>query len=152
MAYCLDLILMARAFFASASSVPSVRYWIMLCSFAMYDLLIGFATKWELTFNSRFFTPICSAIRGPATRASYYASLLDASNSDINAYVNSIPSGFVRMSPAPDTSRHEDQSMKRIYGSGISSSAGVSVGGLSSFGLLAIQFAKTCGWIFAACS
>ncbi|GKF37718.1 hypothetical protein Tco_0114476, partial [Tanacetum coccineum] len=57
-AYCLDLILMAHAFSVSASSVPFVscsmenllnplisvftfsRYWIMLCSFAMYDPLI----------------------------------------------------------------------------------------------------------------
>ncbi|GJS34364.1 hypothetical protein Tco_0532746 [Tanacetum coccineum] len=37
--------------------------------------------------------------------------------------MGSVPS--VRMSPAPDPSRHEDPSIKRVYGSGVSSSTGI---------------------------
>ncbi|GKA64358.1 hypothetical protein Tco_0763964 [Tanacetum coccineum] len=74
----------------------------MFCSFASYDPLIWFATRQESTLAIRFFMPICSPIRKPAIKASYSASLLDASNSNLSVYVNSSPSGFVRMSPAPD--------------------------------------------------
>ncbi|GKC88351.1 hypothetical protein Tco_1149000 [Tanacetum coccineum] len=62
------------------------------------------------------------AFSSPATRASYSASLLDVSNSNLKAYVNFIPFGFVRMILAPGPSKHEDPSVKRVYGSGISSS------------------------------
>ncbi|GJT78803.1 hypothetical protein Tco_1045528 [Tanacetum coccineum] len=48
--------------------------------------------------------------------------------------VNSSPSGLVRISPAPDPSRHDDPSVNRIYGSEVTSSVGVSTGGSSSFG------------------
>nr|GFC28151.1 reverse transcriptase domain-containing protein [Tanacetum cinerariifolium] len=40
------------------------------------------------------------------------------------------------MSPAPDPSRHDDPSANRVYGSRITSSVGVSIGGSSSSGLL----------------
>ncbi|GJY72846.1 hypothetical protein Tco_0477277, partial [Tanacetum coccineum] len=56
--------------------------------------------------------------------------------------VNSSPSGLVRMSPAPDPSRHDDPSVNRVYDFGIASSAGASIGGPSSSGLLAIKSAK----------
>ncbi|GKE30664.1 hypothetical protein Tco_1446048 [Tanacetum coccineum] len=86
MAYCLALILMALTFFAFTGS---------------------FATRRESTFAVKFCTPICSAIRKPAIKASYSASLFDASNSTLNA--------------------HEDPSVKMVHGSGTSSSAVVSV-------------------------
>nr|GEV04280.1 hypothetical protein [Tanacetum cinerariifolium] len=56
--------------------------------------------------------------------------------------VNSIPSGFMRMSLTPDHSKHEDPSMKRVYGSRISSSIGIHASGASSSGLSAIKSIK----------
>ncbi|GKC77915.1 hypothetical protein Tco_1128689 [Tanacetum coccineum] len=100
-AYCLALILMALTFFAFAGS---------------------FATRRESTFAVKFCTPICSAIRKPAIKASYSASLLDASNSTLNA--------------------HEDPSIKRVHGSGTSSSAVVYVDGSSSSGRSVMKSAK----------
>ncbi|GKA56121.1 hypothetical protein Tco_0755193 [Tanacetum coccineum] len=52
----------------------------------------------------------------------------------------SVPS--VRMSSAPDPSRHEDPSIKRVYGSGVSSSTGIPVGGSSSSGLSTMKSAR----------
>ncbi|GKC68910.1 hypothetical protein Tco_1114793 [Tanacetum coccineum] len=46
------------------------------------------------------------------------------------------------MGPAPDPSRHDDQSVNRFHSSGIASSAGASIGGPSSSGLPAIKSAK----------
>nr|GEU71560.1 polygalacturonase-like [Tanacetum cinerariifolium] len=57
-------------------------------------------------------------------------------------YVNSIPFGFVRMSPTPDPSKHEDPSVKRVHGSRISSSIGIPVGEASSSSLSAMKPAK----------
>ncbi|GKD39286.1 hypothetical protein Tco_1259493 [Tanacetum coccineum] len=74
--------------------------------------------------------------------ASYSTSLLDASNSNLSALVNSSPSGLVRMSPAPYPSRHDDPSVNRFHSSGIAFSAGASIGGPSSSGLSAIKSAK----------
>ncbi|GJY99342.1 hypothetical protein Tco_0516772 [Tanacetum coccineum] len=82
-------------------------------------------------------------MRSPATRALYSASLLDASNSNLMAQVNFIPSEFVRMNPTPDSSRHDDPSVNRVYGFGIASLTYVSVGGPSSFSLSAMKSAKT---------
>ncbi|GJU34994.1 hypothetical protein Tco_1183348 [Tanacetum coccineum] len=48
--------------------------------FLCYDSLIWLAIKRESTFAAKFFTPICSAIHNPASRDSYSASLLDATN------------------------------------------------------------------------
>ncbi|GKE02364.1 hypothetical protein Tco_1390347 [Tanacetum coccineum] len=87
--------------------------------------------------------PICSAIRSPAIRASYFALLLDALNSNLKAYMNYTPSRFVRMSLAPDFFRHDDPSMNRVRGSGIASSTCVSRGGPSTSGLSEMKSAKT---------
>ncbi|GJR43697.1 hypothetical protein Tco_1311800 [Tanacetum coccineum] len=122
-AYCLALILIARASFLSVGRVPFMStftrtclvrlvklvdaillraYWIILSSFAMYEPLIWFATKQESTFADR----------------------------------------FVRMSPALDPSKHDDPSVKRVLGSGIASSTCISTGGSSSFGLSAMKSAR----------
>ncbi|GJW38427.1 hypothetical protein Tco_0064272, partial [Tanacetum coccineum] len=67
--------------------VPSVSYWIMLYSLAMYDPLIWFATRRELTFADR----------------------------------------LVRISPSLDLFKHEDPSVNKVYGFGMSSSTSMSV-------------------------
>ncbi|GJV19490.1 hypothetical protein Tco_1368510 [Tanacetum coccineum] len=82
----------------------------MLCSFYMYDPLIWFAIRRESTFANRFFTPICSDIRNSDIRASYSASLLDASNLNLRAWVNYVCSGLVRINPTLDPSKQEDPS------------------------------------------
>ncbi|GJR94718.1 hypothetical protein Tco_0266892 [Tanacetum coccineum] len=46
-----------------------------------------------------------------------------------------------RMSLAPDPSRHDDPSVNRVHGFGVTSSAGASIGGPSSSGLSAIKIA-----------
>ncbi|GKF57398.1 hypothetical protein Tco_0170935, partial [Tanacetum coccineum] len=46
------------------------------------------------------------------------------------------------MSSAPDPSGHEDPSIKRVYGSGVSSSTGIPVGGSSLSGLSAMKSAR----------
>ncbi|GKG64654.1 hypothetical protein Tco_0663630, partial [Tanacetum coccineum] len=48
--------------------------------------------------------------------------------------MNSIPSGLVSISPAPEPSVQEDPSVNKIPGSGSSSSASIRVSGDSSFG------------------
>ncbi|GKD44645.1 hypothetical protein Tco_1269290 [Tanacetum coccineum] len=63
----------------------------------------------------------------PAINASYSASLLVASNPNLRAYVNSIPSGFVSISPAPEPFMHDDPSVNNIYGSRSSSLSSMGV-------------------------
>ncbi|GKB93982.1 hypothetical protein Tco_0980119 [Tanacetum coccineum] len=50
---------------------------------------------------------ISLAMRNPASRASYSASLLVVSNANLNAYVYSFPSGLTTISPAPEPSELE---------------------------------------------
>lgn len=56
--------------------------------------------------------------------------------------MNSIPSGFVRIRPAPDPSTHEDPSVNRIQGS--CRSVLVADVGLSLSGFSTIKSAKIC--------
>ncbi|GJS14874.1 hypothetical protein Tco_0409346 [Tanacetum coccineum] len=60
-------------------------------------------------------------MRSPAMSASYSALLLVVSNSNLNAYVYSFPSGFTNISPAPEPSELEAPSVNSFhvfYGSG----------------------------------
>nr|GEU35725.1 transposase (putative), gypsy type [Tanacetum cinerariifolium] len=160
--YCIDLILMARALFASAGSMPSVRYSssdvihessssttaklvdvILLSAFALLFLLLSICSMQD------FLNPLISAFAfsSPSTRDSYSASLLDALNSNLRAYVYSTPFGFVKMSLDPDPSRHEDLSVNRFHGSEISSSICTSAGGPSSSSLFAMKSAKNWPWM-----
>ncbi|GKB89441.1 hypothetical protein Tco_0961713 [Tanacetum coccineum] len=61
--------------------------------------------------------------------------------------VNFIPYGFMRMSPAPEHSKHEDPSVKRVHGSRISSSIGILVGGVSLSGLSTMKSANIWPWM-----
>ncbi|GKB76403.1 hypothetical protein Tco_0943298 [Tanacetum coccineum] len=88
------------------------RYGIMLCTLSMYDPLIWFATRQALTFADRFFTLIFSAIR------------------------------LVRINPTLNPSKHEDPSVNKVHGYGISSSTDMSMTGKSSSGFYAIKYAK----------
>nr|GEY17074.1 hypothetical protein [Tanacetum cinerariifolium] len=63
----------------------------------------------------------------PAIKASYSASLLVASNLNLRAYVNSIPSRFVIIRKAPEPSMHDDTLVNTIYGSGGASSSSMTV-------------------------
>ncbi|GKA12659.1 ribonuclease H-like domain-containing protein [Tanacetum coccineum] len=74
-----------------------------------------------LTFAKYLIMPGSFAI--PAIKALYSASLLVASNLNLEAYVNSIPSGFESIRPAPEPSMHDDPSVNNIHGSGSSSSS-----------------------------
>ncbi|GKC55903.1 hypothetical protein Tco_1083501, partial [Tanacetum coccineum] len=58
--------------------------------------------------------------------------------------VNSAPSGFVSISPAPDPSAQDDPSVNKIHGSGSSSSTSMGVSGESSFGCSTMKSAKIC--------
>ncbi|GJW66715.1 hypothetical protein Tco_0121139 [Tanacetum coccineum] len=63
-------------------------------------------------------------MRSPAMSASYSASLLVVSNSNLNAYVYLFPSGFTNISPAPEPPELEASSVNSFYvfsGSGFSS-------------------------------
>nr|GFB31192.1 hypothetical protein [Tanacetum cinerariifolium] len=66
------------------------------------------------------------------------------SNLNLKAYVNTIPSGFVSIRPAPEPSMHNDPSVNNTHGPGssYSSSMGVSEG-LSS-GRSIIKSARIC--------
>ncbi|GJS64614.1 hypothetical protein Tco_0679178 [Tanacetum coccineum] len=78
--------------------------------------MVGYLTGVHI--SSRLVTPIRAAcvVR---SRASYSASLFVAVNSKRSAYVNSIPSGLVRIRPAPDPSTHDDPSVNKIHGLGV---------------------------------
>ncbi|GJY35580.1 hypothetical protein Tco_0420958, partial [Tanacetum coccineum] len=80
----------------------------------------------------------------PDIKASYSASLLVASNLNLKALVNSIPSGFVSIRPAPKPSTQDDPSVNNVYGSGSSTSASVIVAKGSSSGCSTMKSAKIC--------
>nr|GFD23849.1 hypothetical protein [Tanacetum cinerariifolium] len=84
------------------------------------------------------------AIRRPAIRASYSASLLVALNLNLRAYVNSVPFGFVIIRPAPEPSMHEDPSVKSIHGSESSSLSSMGVSRGSSFRSSTMNSARIC--------
>nr|GEU67344.1 hypothetical protein [Tanacetum cinerariifolium] len=85
-----------------------------------------FATSLESMLTWTLRTPICATIRRLAISTSYSASLLEAVNWNLSAYVNSFLSGLVSINPAPDPSTHDDPSMNSVYGS-----YGVSIIGVS---------------------
>ncbi|GKC67442.1 hypothetical protein Tco_1100040 [Tanacetum coccineum] len=58
------------------------------------------------------------------------------------AYVNSAPSGFVSISPAPEPSTQDDPSVNKVYGSGSSSGSAMSSFGDSSSGRSTIKSAN----------
>ncbi|MFS7931158.1 hypothetical protein Hanom_Chr04g00352751 [Helianthus anomalus] len=62
------------------------------------------------------FAPTFCTRRRPAKRASYSASLLELLNSSRSAYVTSVPSGSVRIRPAPDPSALEAPSVYKDHG------------------------------------
>nr|GEY00558.1 hypothetical protein [Tanacetum cinerariifolium] len=80
----------------------------------------------------------------PAIKASYSASLLVASNLNLRAYVNSTPSGFVIIRPAPKPSMHDDPFVNSIHGSESSSLSSMGVSGRSSSGRSTMKSAKIC--------
>ncbi|GKA20472.1 hypothetical protein Tco_0700461 [Tanacetum coccineum] len=148
-AYCLALILMVRAFFASAGSVSSVRYsnngviheyHSSSTTARISPSLIDFSFKTSTKTCLVKWAKLVDAILLSAS--AFLFSLLDFARPFVLLSVNSTPSGFVRMSPALDPFRHEDPSVKRIHGFGISSSVGVSVDGSSSSGSSEIKSAK----------
>ncbi|GKD31588.1 putative reverse transcriptase domain-containing protein, partial [Tanacetum coccineum] len=67
-------------------------------------------------------------------RTSSFLFLLHASNLILMAYVNSAPSGFVNISPAPEPSTQDDPSVNKVHGSGSSSGSVMSSSGDSSSG------------------
>nr|GEU74423.1 hypothetical protein [Tanacetum cinerariifolium] len=58
---------------------------------------------------------ICSSMRNPVMSASYSASLLVVSNSNLNAYVYSFPSGFTNIIHAPEPSKLEAPLVNSFY-------------------------------------
>nr|GEV54286.1 hypothetical protein [Tanacetum cinerariifolium] len=112
-AYCLDFILTARTFFVSAGSVASVRY-------SSSGVIQEYPSSSTMAKISLFSTDFCF------------------STSTTTCLVR-----LVRISPAPDPSRHDDPSMNRVHGSRIASSTCVSMGGPSSSGLLVMKSART---------
>nr|GEV41152.1 hypothetical protein [Tanacetum cinerariifolium] len=78
----------------------------------------------------------------PATKASYSASLLVASNLNLRAYVNFIPSRFVIIRPAPKPSMHDDSSVNSIHGSESSFLSSMGVSGESSSGRSTMKSAR----------
>ncbi|GKC10573.1 hypothetical protein Tco_1007355 [Tanacetum coccineum] len=58
---------------------------------------------------------ISLAMRNPARSASYSASLLVVSNSNLNAYVYSFPSGLTTIRPAPEPSELEAPSVNSFH-------------------------------------
>ncbi|GKE62706.1 hypothetical protein Tco_1513073 [Tanacetum coccineum] len=79
---------------------------------------------------------------------SYSASLLV--NLNLMAYVNSTPSGFVNISPAPEPSIQDDPSVNKVYGSGNSSGSAMSSSGDSSSGRSTIKSANIFPFIDSA--
>ncbi|GJQ97365.1 hypothetical protein Tco_0008504 [Tanacetum coccineum] len=86
-----------------------------------------------LTFSKYLIMPGSFAM--PAIKASYSASLLVASNLNLKAYVNSTPSGFIIIRPAPEPSMHDHPSLKSIHGSESSSLSSMGVSGGSKLHL-----------------
>ncbi|GJU83514.1 hypothetical protein Tco_1285879 [Tanacetum coccineum] len=72
-----------------------------------------------------------------------------SSNLNLMAYVNSAPSGFVNISPAPEPSIQDDPSVKRVQGSAISSGSVMGTSGDSSSGRSIIKSASICPLIDA---
>nr|GEW21491.1 hypothetical protein [Tanacetum cinerariifolium] len=106
-AYLLALRRIALAFFLSYGRIPSTSTSEIFDFFQVFD-------------HARLF---CYA----SIKASYSASLLVASNLNLRAYANSIPSGFVIIRLAPEPSMHDDPSVNSIYGSGSTSSSSMAV-------------------------
>ncbi|GJY07774.1 hypothetical protein Tco_0374828, partial [Tanacetum coccineum] len=63
----------------------------------------------------------------PSIKASYSASLLVASNMNLRAYVNYVPSRLVSIRPAQEPSMHDEPSVNNIQGSGSSSLSSMDV-------------------------
>ncbi|GJS53339.1 hypothetical protein Tco_0626701 [Tanacetum coccineum] len=118
----------------------------------IFEFLAGKVGVYTRTFDvcgytipfTKFFMPICSAIQRPAINASYSASLLVASNLNPMAYVNSTPSGFVNISPAPKPSIQDEPSVNKVHGSSNSSGSAMSSSGDSSSGRSTIKSANIC--------
>ncbi|GJW27369.1 hypothetical protein Tco_0041180 [Tanacetum coccineum] len=171
MSYCLALVLMARAFFASAGSVPSVRYsnngviheypsssttariFLSSIDFSFRTSTMTCLVKWAKLVDAIFLsTPafLFSLLGIGSCFALLQVFPIDLVCHQTRVYfccqVNSTPSGFVRMSPAPNPSRHEDSSVKRIHGSRISSYVVVFVDGSFSSGRSTIKSAKIWSW------
>ncbi|GKC92957.1 hypothetical protein Tco_1158399, partial [Tanacetum coccineum] len=132
-AYCLDFILIVCAFFVSTGSVPSVSTSTKTC-----------LVKWEKLVEAILLSAYAFlfSLRGTSTRASNLASLLDASNSNLRSYVNSTLFGFIRMSLAPDPSRHDGLSVNRVHGSRTTSSTCISTSEPYSSGISAMKSAR----------
>ncbi|GJU79446.1 zinc finger, C6HC-type containing protein [Tanacetum coccineum] len=120
------------------------KYLIMLDSFAKYTSLTSLATSLESTFAWRFCTPIFLAMRRPTNRASYSASLLVALNLNLRAWVNSIPSVFMIIKPAPEPSMHGDPFVNNTHGSGSSSLSSIGVSDTSSSWRSTMKSARIC--------
>ncbi|GKD38190.1 hypothetical protein Tco_1258397 [Tanacetum coccineum] len=67
-----------------------------------------------------------------------------ALNLNLRAYVNSTPSGFVSISPAPEPSTHDDSSMNNIHGSGSYSLSSIGASSGSSSGRSTMKTARIC--------
>ncbi|GJW17867.1 hypothetical protein Tco_0025303, partial [Tanacetum coccineum] len=154
-AYLLALRRMALAFFFSSGRISSVRCAklvdaILLSAFAFMFSYLGTCLMENslkvlarfLTFSKYLIMPGYFATL--AIKASYSASLLVASNLNLIAYVNSVPSGLVSIRPASEPSTHDEPSVNNIQGSGSSSlfSMGISVD--SSSGRSTMKSAKIC--------
>ncbi|GKF61747.1 hypothetical protein Tco_0181801, partial [Tanacetum coccineum] len=67
-----------------------------------------------------------------------------ASNPNLRAYMNSIPSEIVSISLAPEPSMHDDPSVNSIHGSESSSLSSIGVSGESSSGRSTMKSARIC--------
>nr|GEZ47555.1 reverse transcriptase domain-containing protein [Tanacetum cinerariifolium] len=149
MAYFLALILIVCPLFVFADRVPSVRWTklveaILLSASAFLFSLCGTCSienflkpLMNVFVFSRYWIMLYSF-----AMASYSTSLLDALNLNLKAKVNSTTFGFVRMSHAPDHSKHDDPSVNRVHGSRNASSTCISTGIPSLFGLSAMKSAR----------
>ncbi|GJX83442.1 gypsy type transposase [Tanacetum coccineum] len=123
---------------------PSLDAILLSASAFLFSPLGTCLMENSLKVLARFLTSICSAIRRPAIKASYSASLLVALNLNLRAYVNSIPSGFIIIRPAPEPSMHDDPSMNNTYGSRSSSLSSIIVSRGSSFGRSTMKSTRIC--------
>ncbi|GKB41476.1 hypothetical protein Tco_0886418, partial [Tanacetum coccineum] len=90
------------------------------------------AKRWQMQSFSH------QSLNGPAIKASYSASLLVASNSNLKA------SGFISINPALKPSTQNDPSMKSVHGSGSSSLTSMGATRESSSGRSTMKSTRIC--------
>ncbi|GJS13646.1 putative reverse transcriptase domain-containing protein [Tanacetum coccineum] len=97
-------------------SVSSTKYCLLRCARLVDAILLR---------TSAFLFSLCGTSLGWKFPVAYFGlglhSCFAASNLNLMAYVNSAPSGFVNISPAPEPSTQDDPSVNKVHGSGSSS-------------------------------